>query len=232
MALSQAVPFYQSDALRTVAGPALRPGGLALTDRAVSFCKMAPGARVLDVGCGPGATVDHLRRHYRLAAMGLDCTPAMLDEARRRCGAACLIRGRAGALPFDNGALAALFAECVLSLLPVAPAVLAEWHRALAPGGWLVVSDLYRRNGIGPPPGGALQGCVAGALNGPAVQARIVEAGFRVYLFEDHSPLLRQLAAELVWHCGSLAALRQAGCGGPGGFRPGYFLLVARKGRW
>jgi SAM-dependent methyltransferase len=45
------------------------------------------GARVLDLGCGPGTDDEYLaRRGYRLTA--IDWSPAMVDEARRRMRAA------------------------------------------------------------------------------------------------------------------------------------------------
>ena len=51
------------------AGPGatcLRPGGLELTDRIVALARLPRGARVLDVGCGSGATVAHLADRHGL----------------------------------------------------------------------------------------------------------------------------------------------------------------------
>jgi SAM-dependent methyltransferase len=48
-----------------------------------------PGSHILDAGCGPGGDAEHLAgRGYRITA--IDWSPAMVDEARRRVGAAGL----------------------------------------------------------------------------------------------------------------------------------------------
>ena len=48
-----------------------RPGGFELTDRALALARLSAGARVLDVGCGLGASVAHLVDHCGLRAVGL-----------------------------------------------------------------------------------------------------------------------------------------------------------------
>jgi SAM-dependent methyltransferase len=49
----------------------------------------APGARLLDLGCGPGSDAEHFAaRGYRVTA--IDWSPAMVSEARRRLRAAGL----------------------------------------------------------------------------------------------------------------------------------------------
>ena len=45
---------YESAELHAVTGPAIRPGGLELTARALEFCSFPDSARLLDVGCGSG----------------------------------------------------------------------------------------------------------------------------------------------------------------------------------
>jgi arsenite methyltransferase len=229
--MTACAPLYASDALRTVTGPTLRPGGLALTERAVTFCGLPRGAPVVDVGCGPGASVAYLRQTHGLAAFGIDRCMNFLGEARTRCESQVLIGGHAAALPFANGKLAALLAECVLSLLPAPGAALAEWHRVLKPGGWLVVSDLYLRQSSASCASEEIACCLAGAVDIRTVRKRVTGTGFVVRLFEDHTPLLKRLAAQIVWRHGSLSALEGAvgGCGSMAG-RPGYYLMVARKG--
>src|SRR6267142_5401519 len=62
----------------------------------------------LDVCCGTGAALRHLRRRCRDRVVGLDFSEGMLDEARRRL-AGCdgdaaveLVRGNALALPYED----------------------------------------------------------------------------------------------------------------------------------
>jgi SAM-dependent methyltransferase len=51
--------------------------------RAVAGALLAPGAHLLDLGCGPGTDAHHFgARGYRVTA--IDWSPAMVDQARRR----------------------------------------------------------------------------------------------------------------------------------------------------
>ncbi len=67
----QPLNLHESREMRSVTGPTIRPGGLTLTERAFAFCSLPERARVLDVGCGVGATVEFLCREH-LGAFGVD----------------------------------------------------------------------------------------------------------------------------------------------------------------
>lgn len=203
--------------MRRVAGETLRPGGFVLTDRGALLAGLAPGQVVLDVGCGTGATVRRLRSRYGARAVGLD---ARISEAGSlAAGTLPLARGLAQALPFAEGAFQALFCECVLSLLPDRKAALAEFRRVLLPDGVLVLSDLYQR--IPESAGGASGSCADSAPPLPDVVEQVRGAGFRVRIVEDHSALLRDLSARLVW--AGEPVTNQGRCAGSAG----YYLLLA-----
>ncbi|KMY67672.1 hypothetical protein AAU61_07150 [Desulfocarbo indianensis] len=234
--MSRAAALYESPLLRQVAGPALRPGGLALTQRALAWCGFAPGARVLDVGCGLGASAGHMAGEQGLRALGLDISPGMLREARRAQPGLPLIRASVEALPLADACLAGVLCECALSLTASPPAVLQECRRVLLPGGRLILSDIYLRQPPADHKRVAWSGCLGGALGQAALQAMVADAGLELLLWEDHSHLLRELAARLVWAHGSTEALWGACGDGRGGGaerlsrgRPGYFLMIAQR---
>jgi ubiquinone/menaquinone biosynthesis C-methylase UbiE len=63
---------------------------------------IGPVGDALDVCCGTGAELAHLRRLARSRAVGIDFSHGMLAEARRRIGPDVeLVHGDALALPFD-----------------------------------------------------------------------------------------------------------------------------------
>jgi len=240
MADTPSFPLYESAALLAVTGPTLRPGGLELTQRALSFCALPAGAQVADLGCGIGATVDHLRRHHRLRAVGIDRSAGMLGRARQRVPGLPMVRGDAACLPFQDGRLSAVLCECFLTLVADRDAAWREIRRVLAPGGFLILTDIYVRAphqaaGLTTLPGTA---CLKGACSREEIAARMQRFGFALLVWEDHSEALKRLAAEWVFACGSLQTLWGA-TGGPDGAtacaaavrqaRPGYFLSVARK---
>ncbi|HUU56047.1 MAG TPA: class I SAM-dependent methyltransferase [bacterium] len=87
------------------------------------------GRRVLDVGCGTGL---HLRLFAEGGAAGVGLEPSgeMLQRARERlAGGAYLVRGRAEALPFRNGAFDVVTMITSLEFVADARAALAEASR-------------------------------------------------------------------------------------------------------
>jgi ubiquinone/menaquinone biosynthesis C-methylase UbiE len=238
--MNRTVNLYETETLRTITGPAIRPGGLTLTQRALDYCRLPEGVRVLDVGCGSGATLAYLRSRKRIRAFGVDFSWKLLTEEDDPNLRSLRTQGRAEALPLKNDYFSALFCECVLSLLPDPAMAVAEYCRVLAPGGYLILSDLYARPRQGRKEESAslpLNCCLNGAVGRESIVDWITAAGFDLLFFEDHTDLLKQLAAQMVWQYGSLAAFREAAGGAEcrGGSaifagRPGYYLMVARKG--
>ncbi|MBU2551883.1 MAG: class I SAM-dependent methyltransferase [Proteobacteria bacterium] len=233
-------PLYESPGVRDVTGPTIRPGGFDLTMRAVDFCGLPEGAAVLDIGCGLGATVNFLRTGHGLKAVGLDASAPLLREGRSAHPAGVLVAGRADRLPFPDASFEAVFCECVLSILDDPGAALAGFQRVLRPGGWLVLTDLCARRPEGAPALSRLplNSCLRGAGPRTGIVARVESAGFETALWEDHSDLLKHLAARLVFEYGSLrrfwsrfaprAAETEIECA-LARARPGYYLMAARK---
>ena len=210
--------LYGCGRLADFEGAPLRPGGLQLTEELIAFAGFRPGSLVADVGCGLGASTRLLNeRGFR--AVGVDADVA----AGTAAGASALIAADAARLPFADGKLDGVLAECVLSVLPDRSAALAEWARALKAGGRLALSDVYARAGAE----------AAGTMTRASLIEAIAAAGLRVEWFEDRSEALKRWVAEFIFGYGSLDAL----CGGRGGIdaaalslsRPGYCLIVARK---
>ncbi|HZZ84594.1 MAG TPA: class I SAM-dependent methyltransferase [Anaeromyxobacteraceae bacterium] len=103
---------------------------------------LAGGAtgRTLDLGCGTGRNLPFYRRG---AAVGLDPHPDNLAAARRRAPVP-LVRARAEALPFKDGAFETVVGGLVLCSVDDPAAALAELRRVLAPGGALRLLEHVR----------------------------------------------------------------------------------------
>lgn len=237
--IDERVRVCEQSPLLDAAGETLRPGGLALTGRALAFCALPAGARVLDVGCGQAASVEYLVSQG-LSAIGLDPSALLLRAGRRRSTALALIRSAGEHLPFAGARFDAVLAECSLSLMRDSSRALAEFWRVLRPGGYLVLSDIYARE-----PGAVdalrclpIDSCLCGAVAQTTVIARVEAGGFVVRLWEDHTGALKVFTARLIWSHGSAlqfwcrttspsdASVFQAAVARA---RPGYYLLIARK---
>ena len=102
----------------------------------------------------------------------------------------------------------------------------------------MIVTDLYvrREDASSALRDLPVKSCLRGARPKGETIAWLKEAGFRIDLWEDHSDLLKQLAAKFVFEQGSIEdfrALFAPGCAGDGlscnvkAAKPGYYLLVA-----
>jgi arsenite methyltransferase len=107
----------------------------------------APGERILDVGCGPGFYTAELLDEVGAGGslVGVDASPQMLAVAERRCegkGEAAFHTADAGSLPVKDSDFDRALCVQVLEYVEDVAGALAEMHRALKPGGRLVVWDV------------------------------------------------------------------------------------------
>jgi demethylmenaquinone methyltransferase/2-methoxy-6-polyprenyl-1,4-benzoquinol methylase len=128
----------------------------------VSRIDVGPRATVLDVATGTGAVARELLAQKRCTVVGLDQSPEMLAEARRRLpGSVTLIEGHAEELPFPDAAFDALTFTYLLRYVDDPSAVLRELARVVRPGGtiaglefalprgpWRPLWELYVRAGL------------------------------------------------------------------------------------
>ncbi|MFJ5534766.1 class I SAM-dependent methyltransferase [Streptomyces sp. NPDC093261] len=114
-------------------------------DRAIlsAFAEVvrASGVRqVADLGCGPGHITAHLDE-LGLAPFGVDASSMMIELARRAYPGLRFDVGSMAALNIADGMLGGVLSRWSIIHTPPQelPAILAEFHRVLAPGGHLLV---------------------------------------------------------------------------------------------
>ena len=128
----------------------------------VSRIEAGPRDAVLDVATGTGAVARELVAQKGCTVVGLDQSPEMLAEARRRAPKGVTFVGaRAEELPFPDGAFDALTFTYLLRYVDDPAATLYELARVVRPGGtvaglefalphglWRPLWELYVRVGL------------------------------------------------------------------------------------
>jgi demethylmenaquinone methyltransferase/2-methoxy-6-polyprenyl-1,4-benzoquinol methylase len=113
----------------------------------VSRLAAGPEDVVVDVATGTATVAVELVRRTGCSVVGIDQSPEMLEEARRRILLAAetkrirLVEASAQELPFEDGSFDALTAAYVLRYLDDLPAGLAELARVLRPGATAALLD-------------------------------------------------------------------------------------------
>jgi len=128
-----------------------------------------PGERILDLGCGGGATTGAIARAVGPTgqATGIDVSPDLLAIARARPenAGAVFLEGDAGGWSFEPGSFDALFSRFGCMFFADPPAAYANLRRALKPGARVVLTvwrDIARNPWAGVPT------AVGAELLGPA----------------------------------------------------------------
>ena len=118
---------------------------------AADVAEVAPdGARVLEVGCGPGHLSIRLAHEYGLDVTGLDLDPAMIERARANADRAgnerlpSFVVGDVASLPFPDESFDLVVSTMSMHHWANPTAGLAEIDRVLRPGGRALVWDFRR----------------------------------------------------------------------------------------
>jgi trans-aconitate 2-methyltransferase len=95
--------------------------------------------RVVDLGCGPGNSTELLIQRFRQAeVIGVDSSPDMLGQARKRLPRCTFVEGDLSTWMPEQGT-DLLFGNAVFQWVPDHPKVLARLLHSLPPGGVLAV---------------------------------------------------------------------------------------------
>lgn len=112
---------------------------------------LAPGDRLVDIGCGPGTAARAGARQCS-AVTGVDPAPSMLHLGRwlsalRRVPNVTFTEGRAESLPLADASMSVAWALSSVHHWEDRTAGLAEVRRVLAPGGRVLLAERLTRPG-------------------------------------------------------------------------------------
>lgn len=167
-----------------------------------------PGVRVLDVGCGSGGPILFLARERGAEVVGVDANEeavATAQAAVRDERATFVQADGAGPLPFGDAEFDAVVCIDALNHLPDRASVLAEWHRALRPGGRLAFTDPVVVTGLVSNEELAARSSIGFFLFSTlAEDERLVrDAGFELESADDTTGRVAEVAGR--WHDGRAA---------------------------
>ncbi len=152
------------------------------------FADARPGETVLDLGSGAGIDAFLAARAVGPSGrvIGVDMTPSMIDRARANAAREGFANvefrlGEIEHLPVADGTVDLIISNCVVNLSPEKAQVFRDAHRALRPGGRLLVSDLVLLEPLPEKVRASVEayvGCVAGASLKEEYLGLIRAAGF------------------------------------------------------
>ena len=190
--------LYTNPLAELLIGDSLHPGGLASTRRLLQASGLGPGARLLDAGCGLGASARLAADDFGLTVDAVDASvdAIALAEARSVPGRIRWHLAELSRLPFEADTFDAVLAECVLSTTERA-GVLRELARVIEPGGVLTMSDVeVDANAVPALAGHRLLGaalCVTDAWRPGELEMSLPQAGFRLERRWDLTPSIMAL---------------------------------------
>ena len=106
---------------------------------ALARAGLVSGARLLDIGCGPGGVLERLAGDLGRVPVGIDIAPDFLLRAR---AVAHVARADGAALPFGDGTFDFVLLRLVLRHAPARERLLAEAARVVREGGTVAAIDV------------------------------------------------------------------------------------------
>ena len=192
-------------AFQTALDESLSPRGPDLLYDLVGELGLAPGAPVLDLGCGEGGPALRLADRFGFAVQGIDPVPRHIELARARAAAerpelaerVRFLLGTAEALPVADADVELIWCREVLYHIADLHQVFAECRRVLRPGGRMVIYNHFVTDSR------ALEGwwyashgIVAASAEAATVEAALARQRFRTVQALDLGGEFGEYAAE------------------------------------
>jgi ubiquinone/menaquinone biosynthesis C-methylase UbiE len=122
-------------------------GGLEMTRELLRLCNVSGGERILDVGCGVGATAAYIAKEYHCHVFGIDIKSRMVERAmetakRERVSELVDCRvGDAQELPFEDDYFDVVITESVTAFPEDKQKAVDEYVRVTRPGGYIGLNE-------------------------------------------------------------------------------------------
>ena len=195
--------FYEQDWVQAILGESFHPGGVGLTKRLLESLSIEQGEQVIDVACGIGTTSLLVDELYGANVWGIDYSESNVqraaDTAAEREFSIQFTKGDATSLPVGDAEANHLICECAVSTFSDQPKAVAEFYRALKPGGQVAISDMVL-NGQLPTELESLLApwtCLSSAKTAAGYQQLFIDAGFVVTSYVDESQSLLDMILDL-----------------------------------
>ena len=128
-------------------------GGRESTRALARFVGLAPGTRVLDIGCGIGGPARTLTAEFGCVVTGVDLTHEFISTAEwlsaqlGMAGQITFLQGSALALPLPDASFDLVWSQNMLMNLPDKAQFAREVHRVLKPGGRCAIETVVAGDG-------------------------------------------------------------------------------------
>jgi tocopherol O-methyltransferase len=124
-----------------------------LIEHLAHAAQIQPGARILDVGCGFGASSIYLARQYAAEATGITISQVQVDMANQAAAAAAVnakfLLMDAEAMIFESSFDVIWSVESISHYLDI-PKFFASAAKLLRPGGTLAITDWFKKKNLTP----------------------------------------------------------------------------------